>query len=239
MRDMDSSAIVPYGRSFDEYCLMFSLGDQDAGKRIVGIGDGPSDFNAVATARGWQVTSVDPLYCHTPGQIAERCQSTVDAMVAAVSLVPTHWTWTYHATAADLRSHRLATSERFLSDFAADRVRGRYIAAALPSLPFKSDSFDLALCSHLLFSWSGVLDLAFHRAALAEMLRVAREVRIFPTSKNLAVVRSRYADVLKEECEAVGNAVRIDALAGYSSRSGAERFVIAPHLAPATAGRLS
>lgn len=40
--------------------------------------------------------------------------------------------------------------------------------------------FDLALCSHLLFLYSGSLDLGFHINAIAEMCRVAQEVRIFP-----------------------------------------------------------
>ncbi len=34
--------------------------------------------------------------------------------------------------------------------------------------------------SHLLFVYDDRLDLAFHIAAITEMLRVAREVRIFP-----------------------------------------------------------
>ena len=60
------------------------------------------------------------------------------------------------------------------------RPEGRYVAAALPGLPFVEGEFDLALVSHLLFLYSEHLNLDFHRAAVAELLRVAREVRIFP-----------------------------------------------------------
>ena len=52
--------------------------------------------------------------------------------------------------------------------------------AALPALPFADRSFDLALCSHLLFLYSAQLDEAFHAAAALELCRVAAEVRIFP-----------------------------------------------------------
>ena len=57
---------------------------------------------------------------------------------------------------------------------------GTYRAAALPDLPFPDDAFDLALCSHLLFTWSDLLDEAWHEGALDELLRVARQVRVFP-----------------------------------------------------------
>jgi hypothetical protein len=36
------------------------------------------------------------------------------------------------------------------------------------------------LCSHLLFTWSDVLDRDWHRDAILELARVGAEVRIFP-----------------------------------------------------------
>ena len=75
---------------------------------------------------------------------------------------------------------RLAAMRRFLADFEAGKAEGRYVTAALPDLPFEDGRFDLALVSHLLFLYSEQLDFEFHRAAVEELLRVAREVRIFP-----------------------------------------------------------
>lgn len=57
---------------------------------------------------------------------------------------------------------------------------GRYVAGALPEPPFRSKSFDLVLCSHLLFLYSAELSLQMHVASIEEMLRVGAEVRIFP-----------------------------------------------------------
>src|SRR5215471_7275287 len=51
--------VVPWGRSFDEYCRMFALEEPDLARRILGCGDGPASFNAVATRRGLTVTSCD------------------------------------------------------------------------------------------------------------------------------------------------------------------------------------
>lgn len=51
--------------------------------------------------------------------------------------------------------------------------------AVLP-LERGSGKFDIALSSHFLFFYSAQLSAEFHLQALREMLRVAREVRVFP-----------------------------------------------------------
>jgi hypothetical protein len=75
---------------------------------------------------------------------------------------------------------RLKAMAEFLGDYERGREGGRYIPAQLPDLPFGSLSFDLALCSHFLFFYSDSLSLEFHKNAVDELCRVAREVRIFP-----------------------------------------------------------
>ena len=67
-----------------------------------------------------------------------------------------------------------------MADLRSATRAGRYVAARLPELPFRTGAFDLVLCSHLLFLYSGDLDLEMHLASFREMLRVGREVRIFP-----------------------------------------------------------
>ncbi len=74
----------------------------------------------------------------------------------------------------------MAAMKEFLNDFPVGKGEGRYIDAALPTLPFASQSFDLALSSHFLFLYTTQLGEEFHRAAAREMCRVANEVRIFP-----------------------------------------------------------
>jgi ubiquinone/menaquinone biosynthesis C-methylase UbiE len=92
-----------------------------------------------------------------------------------------------------------------LSDFELGFEEGRYIAAELPNLPFKDNTFDLALCSHFLFLYSDHLDLDFHIKAIDEMLRVASEVRIFPVV-DLNANRSVHLDAIMENfpnCELI------------------------------------
>ena len=71
------------------------------------------------------------------------------------------------------------TEPAFVLDFAEHSER--YVAASLPSLPFDDGAFDLAVCSHLLFTWADELGYDWHLASLRELLRVAAQVRVFPT----------------------------------------------------------
>jgi len=75
---------------------------------------------------------------------------------------------------------RLAAMERFLFDYPAGQRDGRYVPDSLPRLGFADATFDLALCSHCLFLYSGRLTLDFHLASIRELCRVAAETRIFP-----------------------------------------------------------
>jgi hypothetical protein len=78
---------------------------------------------------------------------------------------------------------RMAAMRAFLADFDAGKAERRYLNESLPSLPFSDGSFDLALSSHLLFLYSAALSLEFHLAAIREMLRVAKEARIYPLTQ--------------------------------------------------------
>jgi hypothetical protein len=223
---VDAHNIAAHGRSFDEYRLLFALQHNDCRKRILGVGDGPSSFNAEASRRSWQVVSVDPLYAESPRDIAHRIDGALDSMITAVSLAPRHWTWSYFRDRDTLRSHRQQTAGTFLADFTSRAGGSRYVAGSLPQLPFASHSFDLALCSHLLFSWSGALSVRFHIDAVAEMLRVAREVRIVPTSRNLGAVRCRCAETVAHEFATRGFAVRLQCADRLLASASTERLVI-------------
>jgi SAM-dependent methyltransferase len=126
------------------------------------------------------VVSVDPLYAFGAGPISRRIAATCKTVLAQARENRDDYVWEVIPSVEELGRFRLATMETFLADFAAGRGAGRYVAGALPSLPFTGGSFDLALCSHLLFLYSGQFSTEFHLQALREMLRVAREVRVFP-----------------------------------------------------------
>ena len=177
---MQLEQVVPWGRNASEYLRMFDLTPADLGGRILGCGDGPASFNAELTAAGHQVISVDPIYAFPGEDIRSRVDATYHAIIDQVKMRPERYVWREFANPDALGATRLAAMENFLAGYEAGKSAGRYIEGVLPSLPFADDSFDLALCSHLLFLYSEQLDADFHIAAVRELLRVTRDVRIFP-----------------------------------------------------------
>jgi len=159
---------------------MFNLSDADLNLRILGAGDGPASFNAEMTALGYSVISVDPIYAFSTEQIAQRIRETSEPIISQVKRSPENYVWNSFSDAEALGHYRLDTMRKFLEDFNAGLATGRYLAQSLPALDFANHQFDLALCSHLLFLYSEQLSFDFHRDAIEELCRVAKEVRIFP-----------------------------------------------------------
>ncbi|AFY30173.1 hypothetical protein [Cyanobium gracile] len=172
--------VVPWGRSFDEYGAMFALTADDLARRILGCGDGPASFNAEASRRGTTVISCDPIYRFSREAIGSRIAATYDQVIEQIRENHSDFVWEAIPTPEELGRRRLEAMGAFLDDYPAGVAQGRYVEATLPFLPFADASFELALCSHLLFLYSLQLDAAFHRASLLELVRVAQEVRVFP-----------------------------------------------------------
>ena len=90
------------------------------------------------------------------------------------------YVWTTIQSPDDLGRIRMAAITEFLADFEQGKQAGRYLAHELPDLPCGNGEFELALCSHFLFTYSDQLSADFHCRAVLEMCRVANEVRAFP-----------------------------------------------------------
>ena len=173
-------AIVPWGRSYDEYVRMF-LTPADLRRRVLGCGDGPAAFNAELARRGGSPVSVDPLYSFDVAQIDARVAATFSTVMAQMDKSSGDYVWDAAIPSVEaLGRVRMAAMRTFLADFEAGKGQGRYVAGELPSLPFADGCFDLALSSHFLFLYSSHLSAEFHLLAVKEMLRVAGEVRVFP-----------------------------------------------------------
>jgi len=172
--------IVPWGRSFDEYQHMFALSAHDLELRILGCGDGPASFNTQLTARGGRVVSCDPLYQFGAGQIRERIAASYHTVMEQTGSNQGNYVWTTIQSLEELGRVRMATMREFLADYEQGQRAGRYVCGESPALPFAPQTFDLALCSHFLFLYTDNLTLEFHQRAILDMLRVAKEVRIFP-----------------------------------------------------------
>ena len=211
--------VVPWGRSFDDYQRMFDLAEADLRLRIVACGDGPASFNAEGTRRGAKIISADPIYRWEPAQIRDRIAVTYEQVLDQTRRNADEFVWDSIQSVEELGRVRLAAMEAFLDDYGAGKVEGRYVDAELPILPFADTSFDLALCSHFLFLYSGQLGEAFHRSAIREMCRVATDVQIFPLLA-LGGRRSPYVDQNVDALRASGFDVSIDNVPYEFQRGG-------------------
>jgi hypothetical protein len=211
--------VVPWGRSFDEYCRMFGLTADDLARRILGCGDGPASFNAEATRRGATVISCDPMYRWEAARIRERIADTYPLILEQTRRNAGEFVWESIGSPEELGQVRMAAMEVFLNDYGQGKADGRYVDAGLPTLPFADSSFDLAVCSHLLFLYSRQLGEAFHREALRELSRVAREVRIFPLIA-LGGSRSPYVTSSVAELREAGHEVSLENVPYEFQRGG-------------------
>lgn len=173
-------SVVPWGRSLEEYIDMFALTGEDMKRTILGCGDGPAAFNSAMTGQGGRVTSVDPVYSLSKGQIEKRIEETFETVLAEVTKGADLFVWDKITSPEEMGRIRMAAMQDFLADYERGKTAGRYVEAALPELPFADGQFSLALCSHFLFLYSANLDLEFHLNGIDELCRVAEEVRIFP-----------------------------------------------------------
>jgi hypothetical protein len=215
--------IVPWGRSFDEYVGMFGLTEADLSGCILGCGDGPASFNAEATRRGCRVISCDPIYRLSAAQIERRVHETYDTIMEELRPNVDNYIWDAFVSPEGLGKARMTAMWEFLADYERGKRESRYVNASLPSLPFADKAFDLALCSHLLFLYSEHLSLEFHREAVAEMCRVAREVRVFPLL-DLSCKESVHLEPIVSGLQEIGYETRLVKV-NYEFQKGANAFL--------------
>ncbi|MFD1629955.1 hypothetical protein [Pseudopedobacter beijingensis] len=174
------SGVVPWGRTFEEYRQMFLLSEKDLNKQIVSFGDGPASFNAQLTKQGKKVISLDPIYQFTRDEIEKRIEETSTEIVEQMRLNASNFNWQSIKNIEELKQLRLGAMSIFLQDFEQGKTEKRYINHGLPTVTaFENQFFDLGLSSHFLLLYDH-LGLDFHISAIVEMLRISKEVRIFP-----------------------------------------------------------
>lgn len=173
-------SVVPWGRNLDEYRLMFCLSDSDMSKKIAGFGDGPASFNYEATQKGYSITSFDPIYQFSKADLQKRINDVRISVMQQMRENVDNYVWTNIKNLDELENVRMSAMKLFLEDFEKGKQGGRYIYHELPNrLMYSDDTFDIGLSSHFLLMYT-VLGYDFHIQAMTEMLRICREIRIFP-----------------------------------------------------------
>jgi hypothetical protein len=202
--DVSLDKVVPWGRSLEEYVRIFDLADSELSLRILDCAGGPASFNAEMWRHGRAVVSCDPIYKYSGPEIAKRIEDTYATLVEGARQTQEQFVWKEIRSADELGKLRMRAMSLFLEDFEAGRERGRYKAGELPALPFGDQEFDLALCSHFLFTYSSLLSLEFHVDSVRELCRVAKEARIFPLLGNFSSEHSPHLREVIDELNSEG-----------------------------------
>ena len=143
-------SVVPWGRNMEEYKLMFRLEDNDMSKKIAGFGDGPACFNYEMTERNGSVISFDLIYQFSKEDIEKRIEEVRTTVMQQMRANMDNYVWKNIKSLEELESTRMSAVRKFLSDY---------------------ENFLLMYTS---------LGYNFHIASMTEMLRVCKEIRIFP-----------------------------------------------------------
>jgi hypothetical protein len=175
-------SVAFFGRTLAEYSRFFALDVATLrGRAVLDVAAGPASFAAEACRRGVDAVAVDPLYGCTPDTLATHVALDYERMFAQMRAKPQLLRFKSFPSIDAAEADRRLAAQRFLADYEAQFVHGRYIGAALPRLPFFDGTFDLVLCAHLLFTYARRFDLEWHLAACRELVRVsAGEVRLHP-----------------------------------------------------------
>ena len=163
-------------RSYAEYLAMFGL--DELPRSVLDCSAGGSGFTAAAAAGGVDAVAADPAYGMDDDELATAVRSGTSTGGGIVDQYAGDFVWDWYGTRENRDRMRAEAAELFLADRKSHK--DRYVQASLPDLPFDDDRFELALCSHLLFTWSDRFGLDWHLEALRELTRVAIEVRVFP-----------------------------------------------------------
>lgn len=174
------SSVVPWGRNMEEYKSMFLLSGEDMKKKIAGFGDGPASFNYEAHFLGYDVTSYDPIYQFNKEELEQRIEEVREIVMHQMSENMDNYIWTQIRDLNQLEQIRMDAMRLFLNDFKAGLSEKRYRYHELPNrLPVEENYYDIGLSSHFLLLYTQ-LGYDFHIKAINEMMRVCKEVRIFP-----------------------------------------------------------
>lgn len=168
--------ILITGRTYTEYMTFFDLDEQMLiGKKVLDCPSGASSFVKTAKEKGIYAQGVDILYENKIEDIYKQGKVSIDKIYEDISWMD-GFNFDFYGSIENHKNHRVEALESFVKDYNIDN----YSFMTLPKLSFNDESFDLLLSSHLLFVYDDRFDYAFHKNTILEMLRVAKEVRIFP-----------------------------------------------------------
>jgi hypothetical protein len=212
------------GRSYREYLSMFKLNpDFLKNKKVLDCAAGASSFTSWAWINGIQSTATDILYGDDVESLREKFLNDFSTLLKVHSGLDQKVDWGFFQDSEKMIEDRVETYNQFITDY--EKFQERYVAGRLPHLPFADNQFNLVLCSHFLFLYDDRLDYRFHLESIQEMLRIAREVRIYPIVRLRGEgERSPIVNLLKEDIAPKGGVEIVEV--NYRFRKGGNEMII-------------
>lgn len=169
--------VIPWGKTLHEHQQFFNLQDADLDKNIACFGDGASSMNAELTRVGRRIVSFDPIYQFSAIELGSRFRDVLAQFKTQVNQVAN----SERSMIEEVISCREKATREFLKDYELGKEEKRYVSHQLPDkILFKDNYFDISLCSHFLLLYDQ-LGINFHLQSISEIMRVSKELRIFPT----------------------------------------------------------
>jgi len=215
-------SVVPWGRNLNEYTQMFNLSEQDLQSKIISFGDGPASFNAEMKTQGNTVLSLDIIYQFSKEEIEARIKDTTQEVIKQAKQNLDKFVWNNIKNVEELELIRTNAMHNFLLDYELGKKEKRYVFHEMPlKTIFSEDEFDLGLSSHFLILYSQ-LGLDFHISSIKEMLRICKEIRIFP----ILNLNSQESEVLQEIINYFSNNHEIKIITvDYEFQKGGNKFL--------------
>jgi hypothetical protein len=209
-------------RSFAEYEAMFDL-RSPLPASVLDCCAGGSGFTAVAASRGVDAIALDPAYAMPPAELAGHVRDSNTGGTQMVVDNEDAFVWSWYGTRERRGELRAEAAEAFVADLGSHPER--YVAGELPKLPFPDGRFELALCSHLLFTWANRFDESWHLESLRDLARVASEVRVFPLVLQANAAPIPFLGSVREALSAEGIASEIRRVP-YEFQRGADEMLV-------------
>lgn len=176
---MSDKDFLLWGHSSAQYQQMFDFTAPDLNKKLLECASGFASFNAEMHREGKHIISCDPAYSLSRPNLENHFQIGLNNLRQYLEQNQQKIAWQQGQSVADVIKNNQNVLNKFMEDFSQGKQEGRYVAAALPHLPFDDNQFQLAICAYFLF-YATASSEAFILAAIKEMCRVAGEVRIYP-----------------------------------------------------------
>ncbi|MER6304084.1 hypothetical protein ABT247_31675 [Kitasatospora sp. NPDC001539] len=201
--------VLVTSRPLDEYCALFDLtraGLAALPGPLLDCPGGAAGLAAEARELGCRVIAADPAYALPLPAVEAQALAARKSMAVAMAARP----HLYPEAGRHRPERYLRSWDRARRLFTADSAAHpqRYVAAALPRLPFADGTFALTLSGYLLFAYPELFCPERQLAALIELVRVtpgrrgprpasARRVRAPLRTPRPAAVRARRAPDLQ------------------------------------------